>query len=273
MPDDSERQIRALEQANPLRELVLRAAIAALRLAPGSRGLDVGCGIGQQALWLAEAIQPDGEVIGLDISPQLLAYATYRVKGSPYADRISFRAGDMNRLPFADNTFDWVWSADCAGYPAGELLPVLREIARVLRPGGVVALLGWSSQQLLPGYSLLEARLDATSSAYEPFLRDKAPEAHFLRALRWFPEAGFGHCICRTFVGQVQAPLAPEMRTALTSLFAMLWDGSQLQASAADRAEFRRLCSPQSPDFILDVPEYCGFFTYTMFSAVVAKDA
>ncbi len=149
MTDETERQILALEQANPLREPVLRAAIAALPFASGSRGLDIGCGIGQQALLLAEATHPGGEVVGLDISPKLLAYAAQCVKDSPYAERISFREGDMSRLPFADNTFDWVWSADCAGYPAGDLLPVLREIARVLRPGGVVALLGWSSQQLL----------------------------------------------------------------------------------------------------------------------------
>lgn len=272
MADDTERQIQALEQANPLREPVLRAAIAALPLAPGSRGLDMGCGTGRQAVWLAEATQPDGEVVGLDISTQLLAYAAHKVKDSPHAGRISFREGDMIGLTFGDNTFDWVWSADCAGYPAGDLLPVLREIARVLRPGGTVALLGWSSQQLLPGHSQLEARLNATSSAYAPFLAGKAPESHFLRALHWFPEAGFVGGVCRTFVGQVQAPLTPDMRTALTSLFAMLWDQALPQAAAADRAEFWRLCSPQSSDFILDVPEYCGFFTYTMFSAAVAKD-
>ena len=70
----------------------------------------------------------------------------------------------------------------------------------------------------------------------------------------------------------MQVPLASDVRTALTSLFSMLWDAPDSQASAADRAELRRLCSPQSPDFILDVPEYCGFFTYTMFTGVVAKD-
>jgi len=55
--------IRRLLEANPLREPVLRSAIQALQLPPGSRGLDVGCGIGLQALLLADEVGPE------DISP------------------------------------------------------------------------------------------------------------------------------------------------------------------------------------------------------------
>jgi demethylmenaquinone methyltransferase/2-methoxy-6-polyprenyl-1,4-benzoquinol methylase len=127
-------EILALETANPLREPTLRAAISALHLAPGTHGLDIGCGIGLQSLLLAEATHPQGYVTGLDISPGLLAYAGERVKDSPYAERIQFKEGDMARLPFQDNSFDWAWSADCVGYPAGDNLAVLKEIARVVRP-------------------------------------------------------------------------------------------------------------------------------------------
>ena len=69
------------------------------------------------------------------------------------------------------------------GYPAGELVPLLKELARVVRPGDSVAILAWSSQQLLPGYPLLEARLNATCSGLTRFLKRKRPESHFLRAL------------------------------------------------------------------------------------------
>jgi demethylmenaquinone methyltransferase/2-methoxy-6-polyprenyl-1,4-benzoquinol methylase len=48
----------------------------------------------------------------------------------------------MSRLPFADNTFDWLWSADCAGHaPAAEPLRLLNELTRVVKPGGSVPLL------------------------------------------------------------------------------------------------------------------------------------
>jgi demethylmenaquinone methyltransferase/2-methoxy-6-polyprenyl-1,4-benzoquinol methylase len=264
-------QVRSLEQANPLRESTLRSVIATLKLAPGSHGLDIGCGIGLQTPLLAEATDSAGRVTGLDISAELLAYARNRIKSLACADRITFKEGDMMNLPFPDDTFDWVWSVDCVGYPAGDLLPVLKEITRVVRLGGIVAILAWTSQQLLPGYAMLEARLNATCSAYAPFLQDKNPESHFQRALRWFSEAGITESVARTFVGDIQAPLSTEHRIALTSLFEMLWGEPQSTTAESDRLEYKRLCRMESPDFILNLPEYYAFFTYSMFSGRVSK--
>ena len=53
---ETNRQIQALEQANPLRVPVLREAMGALQLSPGSEGVDIGCGIGLQAQLLAEMV-------------------------------------------------------------------------------------------------------------------------------------------------------------------------------------------------------------------------
>jgi demethylmenaquinone methyltransferase/2-methoxy-6-polyprenyl-1,4-benzoquinol methylase len=262
--------IKNLEQANPLREPTLRSIIAALSFAPGSRGLDIGCGIGLQSMLLAEAIGPNGRVTGLDISTELLDYARSKIAASPLADRIDFQRGDMHRLPFPDDSFDWVWSADCVGYPSGDLLPTLKEIARVVKPGGRIALLAWTSQQLLPGHPLLEAQLNATCSAYAPLLRGTDPAAHFMRALRSFSKAGLVEAQAQTFIGEVQAPLSAELRVALASLIEMLWN-VPAEAPEADRAEYQRLCRAASPDFILNLPEYYAFFTYTLFSGIVAK--
>jgi demethylmenaquinone methyltransferase/2-methoxy-6-polyprenyl-1,4-benzoquinol methylase len=51
----------------------------------------------------------------------------------------------------------------------------------------------------------------------------------------------------------------------------MLWSVASPEATEADRLEYQRLCQPDSPDFILDLPEYYAFFTYTLFSGKVAK--
>jgi len=268
--DDIDRVIDNLEQMDPLRKPTLLSAIRALQLPPGSQGLDIGCGIGLQAVLLAHAIRPNGHVTGLDISEPLLAYARQKGNGSPIADQIVFKKGDMKHLPFENDSFDWAWSVDCVGYPAADLLPILKEICRVVRPGGLIALLAWSSQQLLPGHAMLEARLNATCSAYAPFLQEQPPLAHFQRALHWFPKAGIVEATCTTFIGQVQAPLEPDIRAALALLFEMLWGGASDEASQVDIEQYHRLCSQGSPDFILDIPEYCGFFTYTMFTGVVA---
>jgi SAM-dependent methyltransferase len=255
---------RALE-ANPLREPILRDIIQSLQLPSGSRGLDAGCGIGLQALLLAEAVGPTGQVVGMDLLLELLAYGKEHTYSAGYQDRVAFCAGDISRLPFEDQTFDWVWSADCIGYPAGNLAPVLAQLIRVVRPGGRVIVSGWSSQQLLPGYPLLEARLNATCSSYLPFWKGKSPEQHFLRAIRSFNEAGFEEVRARTFVGNVQAPLSSGERTALAALFEMLWVQPPPGAEQEDWQEYQRLCKPESTDFILNSDDYYAFFTYSMF--------
>lgn len=261
---------RALE-ANVLREPLFRSVIRALDLSPASHGLDAGCGIGLQALLLAEAIGAQGHITGIDILPDLLVYAEGLAAKAGYSNRIIFRAADAGCLPFDDNSFDWAWSADCVGYPAGELGPVLQELMRVVRPGGQVILLGWSSQQLLPGYPLLEARLNATCSAYSPFLKGKSPGSHFMRAASHFRSRGLKDIEARSFLGDIRSPLSHAQRTALISLFEMLWEEPQPEVSAQDWAEYKRLCTPRSQDFILDLPEYYAFFTYSMFRGRVPE--
>ncbi|HLO34205.1 MAG TPA: class I SAM-dependent methyltransferase [Anaerolineales bacterium] len=261
---------RALE-ANPLREPTLRSVIQTLLLPAGSQGLDAGCGIGLQTLLLAEAVGPEGRITGLDILHELLAYGEDLVAKEGLSERVTFRAGDVSCLPFDHDSFDWVWSADCVGYPAADLAPLLKELVRVVKPGGSVILLGWSSQQLLPGYPLLEAQLNATCSGYIPFFKGKTPEQNFMRALTTFRQIGLEGVEARTFVGDVQAPLSSGERIALTSLFEMLWGEPQSEVSAEDWAAYKQLCIPESPDFILNLPDYYAFFTYSMFRGKVRK--
>ena len=131
----------------------------------------------------------------------------------------------MNKLPFDDDTFDWAWSVDCVGYAPIEPLPVVKELERVVKPGGSVAILAWSSEKLLPGYPLLEARLNATSAGIAPFAKGKKPESHFARALGWFRDAGLEECTARTFAGDAHAPLTDDLRSTLIALFEMRWPG------------------------------------------------
>ena len=268
---DTDYYIQRLFVTNPLREPVLRSAIQALQLPVGSRGLDAGCGIGLQTVLLAEVVGPAGHITGLDLSPEFLLHAEEIVKESGLSEQISFREGNVNELPFDGDTFDWLWSADCVGYPAVESPSILKELARVVKPGGSVAILGWSSQQLLPGYPLLEAHLNAIAPGYAAFFKRMRPEQHFLRALGWFHNAGFEEPTARTFAGNVQSPLGEDLRGALLALFEMLWAGAESEATPVDWVEFQRLCQPESPDFILDRPDYYAFFTYSLFCGRVTK--
>jgi demethylmenaquinone methyltransferase/2-methoxy-6-polyprenyl-1,4-benzoquinol methylase len=268
---DTNIYIQRLLEAEPLRESLLRSIIQSLQLPCGSRGLDAGCGIGLQTLLLAETVGAQGHITGADILPELLMYGATTIAKLGLSDRITFREADVNHLPFEDDAFDWVWSADCIGYPAGDLMPLLQELLRVVKPGGEVILLGWSSQQLLPGYPLLEARLNATCSGYIPFLKENSPELNFMRALHSFRAAGLEGIKGQTFIGEVQSPLTDGVRTALLSLFDMLWGNPQPETSPEDWRQYQQLCKSQSPDFILDIPDYYGFFTYSMFRGKVPR--
>jgi demethylmenaquinone methyltransferase/2-methoxy-6-polyprenyl-1,4-benzoquinol methylase len=220
---------------------------------------------------LAEAVGSNGSITCLDILPELLAYGRELVAQAGLSKQITFQEGDVSCLSFENHMFEWAWSADCIGYPAGDLVPLLKELIRVIKPGGSVILLGWSSQQLLPGYPLLEARLNATCSAYTPYLTGKAPDLNFARAIHWFRQAGLEAIQAQTFVGNIQSPLKDGERTALISLFEMLWGTRQPEVSAEDWNEYQRLCRPESSDFILDIPDYYAFFTISMFRGKVPR--
>jgi len=257
--------LKSLILTNPLQEPVMRSAIHALNLPLGSRGLDVGCGIGLQAIMLAEAVGPAGHVTGIDLSPEFLVCARSIAEKADMSEQVSFQEGDMNKLPFDDGTFDWVWSANCAGYAPGEPLPLLKELARVVKPGGSVIIIVWSSQQLLPGYPVLEAHLNATSSGIAPFVEGAAPEMHFPRMMGWFRRAGMEEVTVRTLVGDVCAPLSREMRSALADIIETRWVDVEAELSEGDLAEYQRLCLAESRDFILDIQDYYAFYTYSMF--------
>jgi demethylmenaquinone methyltransferase/2-methoxy-6-polyprenyl-1,4-benzoquinol methylase len=92
-----------------------------------------------------------------------------------------------------------------------------------------------------------------------------------MRALGWFGEAGLVKTEARTFVGDVQAPLTDGIRIALISLFQMLWGEQIPEVSREDWAEYQRLCQPESPDFILDLPDYVALYTYSLFRGTIAS--
>jgi demethylmenaquinone methyltransferase/2-methoxy-6-polyprenyl-1,4-benzoquinol methylase len=101
---------------------------------PGSRVLDVACGTGDMAIELARRVEPGGEVIGSDFSEQMLARA--RLK----APAMRFEWGDALALPYEDDSFD----AATVGFGArnfSDLEAGLREMVRVVRPGGRVVVL------------------------------------------------------------------------------------------------------------------------------------
>ena len=151
----------SLERMNHFQEPEARALIADLALPAGSRGLDVGCGVGLYALWLAEAVGPGGSVVGVEPTEERAAAARDLV-GGRLADgrRLEFRAGDGTALDMETGSFDWLWCGDVLHHIA-DTERALAEFRRVVRPGGriVVKESQVLSAMFLPGHPELERRI------------------------------------------------------------------------------------------------------------------
>jgi ubiquinone/menaquinone biosynthesis C-methylase UbiE len=249
----------------PMRKPITQAIISSSNLPEGGHGLDVGCGIGLQTLLLAQAAGMNGHVAGVDISTSFLGIAQELAQQAGMADHVSFQPGSWDQIPYEKSTFDWVWSMDAACYAPHEPVSTIHELARVIKPGGRLILGYWSSQTLLPGYPALEARFNATPAGIAPFLNDSRPDAHFLNTLNWMQQAGVVNTYAETFVQTVCAPLTPDLRQALTELFAMRWGTVERDVSAEDWQAYLDLCRAESPEYILDRSGYYAFFTYSVF--------
>ncbi|MFC1415579.1 methyltransferase domain-containing protein [Streptacidiphilus cavernicola] len=137
---------------------------------PGERAVDVGAGTGSETLALAAAVGPHGDAVGVEPNPGLRAVAEQRAAAASSTAR--FVDGDALALPLDDAGVDLVWCERVFQH-LGEPERAASEIARVLRPGGRVALLDtdWATTILHPGDPAVVAALTggALKAAANPY--------------------------------------------------------------------------------------------------------
>jgi demethylmenaquinone methyltransferase/2-methoxy-6-polyprenyl-1,4-benzoquinol methylase len=182
---------------------------------PQARILDICCGTGDQTIALQRARPSAGaRVIGLDFSAQML----HRARCKYATDPIDWVEGDAMHLPFADNSFDLVTSAfgfrNLTDYAAG-----LREIARVLKPGGQIGILEANQPE------------GASALVYNTYFRHIAPIIGGMisgdsSAYRYLPDS------------VARFPRPPRMLALLreTGFTAEAWDGYLLHSAGLYRA-------------------------------------
>ncbi len=155
--------------------------VALADLRPGETVLDLGSGAGMDAFLAASKVGPGGRVIGVDMTPAMLARARRNAELGGHAN-VEFREGLIEALPLDDASVDAILS-NCVINLSPQKDRVFREARRVLRPGGRMVVSDLVLEAELP--AAIAGRIDATVGC----IGNASLRADYLRTAR---EAGFG---------------------------------------------------------------------------------
>jgi SAM-dependent methyltransferase len=160
------------------------------RLLPGERVLDLGSGSGMDVFAAAAQVGPQGSVVGVDITPEQLLKADRLVRD----EHVSFRHARIEDLPFDAGSFDAVISNGVVNL-SSDKRRVFGEVARVLRPGGRLALADIVTEREIAartaGQPELWAACIAGAGQRELYLADIAAAGLELRLVQPNPAYGF----------------------------------------------------------------------------------
>lgn len=152
---------------------ITRALAEDAHIAPRQVVLDLATGPGEPALSLSALVGPEGKIVGIDPIPEMVA-AARRAAEHLGATNVQFEVASADHLPFPDNTFDAAVSRfGIMFFPSP--LDAIREMLRVLKPGGKLALAVWHSAERNPFHTSLSRVIDRYIES--PPLAPDAPDA------------------------------------------------------------------------------------------------
>lgn len=162
-----------------------RRAADLARLPRGGRALDVATGTGDLALELASRVGPDGQVVASDFSERMLELARDKARGAEAAN-VRFETANALALPYGDGEFD----AATVGFGArnfSDLERGLREMVRVVRPGGRVVVLEITTPQRPPLSTFFSLWFDRLVPALGRLAGDPDAYSYLPSSVRRFP--------------------------------------------------------------------------------------
>jgi SAM-dependent methyltransferase len=234
----------------------LQTIVDQLPLEPGMRVLDLACGGGFYARCIAKRLGTGGSVTGVDFNLAYLAEAQDEAFRCDRGARIDLVASAFDGLPFRDRTFDLVWCAQSL-YSLPDPVIALVHMARVLRPGGVVAVLENDSlhQVLLPWPIGLELPLRAAE--LRSFQEEGRHSSRYYVGRRLpavLAAAGFEPLKTTTHAFDRQGPLGEAERGLLQSYLEGVAERVEAHLDPVLFQDLRRLVDPASPRHLGEQP-------------------
>jgi ubiquinone/menaquinone biosynthesis C-methylase UbiE len=225
----------------------LEQAIRELPLPAGAHVLDVPCGDGYYSVRLASRVGPGGRVTCADISSAYLTRAERVLAGSAKAVR-----ADIYDLPFVDRFFDAVWCAQ-SFISLDDPVRALREMRRVVRPGGMVAVLENDEfhHVILPWPVELELviqRAIQQASRRRYGRRSRLYPSRYLR--RMMLDVGLKPRRKKTYAADRQPPFDPATRRFLENYLRSLRDMVGDDLTPEQLPMFDRYADPHSPQCV-----------------------
>lgn len=236
-----------------------RETVDDLNLKPGDVVLDLGCGPGLWTHLLAEKVKPNGRVIGVDFSPDLINYAVENLKKEPLEDIIEFQEVDFYDVPFDNDTFDLVFFGNCFAYVTDHF-KIMEEMKRVTKNGGRIAAKDFDGALFIVHPIEPQLSLKILAAAAQA-LKEKPIEPLFDNFIGrkmhgLFLQAGFKDVSTTCYAIQKLSPLIPEAKRYITGNAEWHVKIGSPYLSEEDIKQWRAHFDPNSDDYILDLEEF-----------------
>jgi len=233
------------------------ATLRSVGLQPGWHVLDAGCGGGSFLPLIGQLVGKEGRISALDLAPANINAVMALVEGGNIPCEVTPKIGSITKLPYADNQFDAVWSANVTQYLTDEeMRTTVAEFCRVVRPGGLVAIkdsdisgVPFPSSNPMLAWHLLEAR-------------KRANDTHIMGGTRgtalpiWLREAGLKDIGRVTTVVERWSPLRPIEKSYIGNMFSHFANlAKNEELPAGDHLAWQLI--GETADQIMNQPDFC----------------